>query len=68
MSGTYNKDVMSMGASYGEDEIVCPWCGYEHTDSWETRADNGDFECHGCGKTFAFTRDVSVTYSTSRNG
>ena len=51
------------------DEVVCPWCGYEHTDSWERHMDNGGEEdeiCSGCGKNFTIECDISVTYSTSQ--
>lgn len=45
-------------------EIVCPWCGHEHSDSWEMGS--GEMECHDCGREFQTERDVSVSYSTSR--
>ena len=46
------------------NEIVCPWCGYEHSDSWEMG--DGETECHDCGRKFETEKDVTVTYSTSR--
>lgn len=49
------------------DEITCPWCGYEYSDSWEVGQDQEDIgllECEKCGKEFYATRNVSVTYST----
>jgi transposase-like protein len=46
------------------DEIVCPYCGYEHGDSWEEHDDRGDLECQGCGKKFCYERNISVDYST----
>ena len=24
-------------------EIVCPWCGYEYSDSWECGENNADY-------------------------
>lgn len=47
--------------------IVCPYCGHEHCDSWEYGAgdDNGETECGECGLPFLWTREVSVTYSTT---
>lgn len=51
---------------FDTEEIVCPYCGYEHQDSWEMEDDDGDIDCDECGKTFYFTRNVEVTYSTSR--
>lgn len=48
-------------------EVVCPHCGYEHTDSWERHMDDGDQEddtCERCGKDFTVDCTVTVTYST----
>lgn len=48
-------------------EVVCPWCGYEYTDSWEL-SDEGDEECPNCWKPFRYSRDVTVDYSTEKIG
>lgn len=45
-------------------EIVCPYCGYEHGDSWEFKENNGEMVCDGCEKKFNWKRDIEVTYST----
>ena len=47
-------------------ELVCPYCGYEHSDAWELSADDGDYECgnQDCGKTFRYSRMVTVEYTT----
>ena len=52
-------------------EVVCPWCGYEHGDSWERGSPNdlesyGDDDCGRCGKKFAWHRDFSVWYNTEK--
>lgn len=44
--------------------IVCPYCGWEDTDSWEQTPNNGEAECARCGKTFHYERDITVDYST----
>ena len=44
--------------------VVCPWCGYEHHDSWEMS--DGEWDCPDCGNKFEMTRDVDVTYCTER--
>lgn len=48
-------------------EVVCPWCGYEFTDSREL-PDDGEEECPNCWKHFKFSRDVTVDYSTEKIG
>jgi len=50
------------------DEIVCPHCGYSHTESYEFFVNNGECadgcSCSDCGREFDATREVSITYST----
>ena len=47
------------------DEIVCPYCGHEHGDSWEY-GDSGRMTCGECNREFDMERNVSVSYVTSR--
>lgn len=48
------------------DDIVCPHCGHEFSDSWEYDLDgSAELECEECEKKFFATRNISVTYSTS---
>lgn len=51
-----------------EDEIVCPYCGHRMTDDegYFEREGDGEYDCDECGKTFNFTVNIEVTYSTSR--
>lgn len=45
-------------------EITCPHCGHELSDSWE--ASDGIRECGDCGLEYEVTRDVAVTYCTTK--
>jgi len=47
------------------ENIVCPHCKYEDTDSWESQADEGYEDCGECGQEFWYSRHVQITYSTS---
>lgn len=47
------------------EEVVCPYCGYEFSDSWEF-SDNAEIECDECGETFISERNSEVTYSTQK--
>lgn len=47
------------------DEIVCPWCGHEHADSWEF-GDGSEMVCGECDNVFVFRKMVTVTYSTQK--
>ena len=49
------------------DEVVCPHCGYEHSDSWECSDHEEGYVCDDCGHKFTITRDVEVTYSTVKS-
>jgi len=54
----------------GTEEIVCPFCGYVHGDSWKFRSnqqeDLGLYDCANCEKEFYVNREVRVTYSTMK--
>lgn len=48
-------------------EAVCPYCGFEHSDSAEFFSGMNDTttgECDECGLTFKIERDYEVTYTT----
>ncbi len=51
----------------GTDECVCPYCGYEDTDSWEIGGgseQDGTTQCARCSREFGYSRVISVSYST----
>lgn len=66
------QDVVRDGESYGEEFIVCPWCGYVDNDSWEWQPErhgpegDGTTECGECAREFHVSRSISVSYSTRR--
>lgn len=43
------------------DEITCPHCYSEWSDSW-TLEDYGETVCEECGQKFSWSRSVSVEY------
>jgi len=48
---------------------ICPYCGYEHKDSWEYNLSDGESiitECHNCDKSFLIGCDIIITYSTEK--
>lgn len=50
-------------------EIVCPYCGYEFSDSWDyniNEEDIGLVECGECEKEFYASRIITVDYSTKK--
>lgn len=48
------------------EEIVCPWCGEEQSDSWECCDWDYEYECMNCGKMFEYERNVEVTYTSKK--
>ena len=50
-----------------EDNIICPYCGWEDIDSWEY-ADGliHEIDCPECGRTFNLDVEVEVKYTTTR--
>ena len=50
-------------------EIVCPYCGYEFSDSWDYSSDLEDIgliDCENCDKSFYANRIVTINYSTEK--
>lgn len=51
-------------------EIVCPYCGYEFSDSWGYGLDENPYEIECCNedclKTFEAWIDVEVSYCTDK--
>lgn len=48
------------------DEITCPHCEHEFSDSWEYghREDIGEVQCGECSKCFYARRNICVSYTT----
>lgn len=52
------------------DDVVCPYCGYVHSDSWEINFGHGldgetNVSCDDCGKEFCCTRSITVYYTST---
>lgn len=51
----------------GLDEIKCPYCNYEFSDSFESASDDEeDHECPRCDNTFMVTAEHSLSFSCQR--
>lgn len=59
-------DLSDEFATFGTDEMVCPYCGHINGDSWEYHEDDGDADCGECSKRFDYSRHVSITYNTKK--
>lgn len=51
-------------------QVVCPWCGHKHKDSWEffasTRNEGIDAECESCDKPMRINEHVTIQYTTKK--
>jgi DNA-directed RNA polymerase subunit RPC12/RpoP len=47
-----------------ENNIVCPYCGYENRDSWECADSDDEYECGRCQGIFSYERVVTVEYNS----
>ncbi len=58
-----------MGIEYSEkrhkDDVECPHCDHEHDESWDF-PESGVVSCHSCEKDFYMTRNIQITYSSSK--
>lgn len=48
------------------NEIVCPYCGYKMSDSWEMSDDEDSWECSDCQETFSYKRNISISYTSRK--
>jgi len=48
-----------------DDEIKCPYCGAEVSDSWEYSDSDDEHECSDCGSIYAYERRVEVSYCST---
>lgn len=48
-------------------EVVCPYCGWEHSESCGLEDDSGHMECEDCEKYFTYERNYIVSYHTSKS-
>lgn len=48
-----------------ENNLICPYCGYEDNDSWELSDDDEEHECSRCGAVMSYQRVVTVEYNSS---
>lgn len=49
--------------NWGTEEITCPICGYQITDSWEYDENDGEYTCEGCGAELEWNRQIEISYS-----
>jgi hypothetical protein len=59
----YVQEPINEDEIFGHNEIKCPYCGDEKTDSWEY-SDDGTEHCDSCGSEYIYERIVDVSYTT----
>ena len=50
--------------TWHEKEVICPWCGHKHIDSWEMGT--GEYVCSKCEKPFYVEKEIEVYYTTTK--
>ena len=66
-AGEEMKEVMKEFDTKHTREIICPHCGYEHSDSWEYSDEGGTTqECDECGNEYTLEIEFDVTYCTTK--
>lgn len=60
----YVNDPIDECEIFKHDEIKCPYCGREESDSWEYSDDGSDI-CDTCGSEYEYERVVDVSYTTT---
>lgn len=65
----YNDELKSNFITKLTDDIVCPWCGYEHSDSSSYSPEEeclGVIYCDSCEKPFYGRRTIDISYTTAK--
>ena len=60
----YTNEPIDENEIFQHDEIKCPYCGTEKSDSWEY-SDDGSERCDTCGSEYEYERIVDVSYTTT---
>ena len=60
----YIDEILDENEVYGSNEIKCPYCGSELSDSWEC-SDDDTIDCESCGSEYSYTRNVEVSYTSN---
>ena len=47
------------------DNLTCPYCGYEDSNSWELGDSDDEHQCGQCCATISYERVVTVEYNSS---
>lgn len=47
---------------YCEDNLRCPFCGYENEDSFELSDEDDEYICPQCGSTLKYHREIKISY------
>ena len=49
-------------STYTNDNLVCPYCGYENLDSFELPEEDDEYECPQCGSTLKYVKNICVDF------
>jgi hypothetical protein len=60
------KNKMHELSHHYTDEVVCPYCLEEQSESWEFPDWVESHDCHSCDKKFSIYRNVTINYSTHK--
>lgn len=59
----YVQEPIDEDEIFQHNEIKCPYCGDEKSDSWEY-SDDGTEHCDSCGSEYIYERIVDISYTT----
>ena len=51
-----------------QKNIICPHCGFAHTEDLWVKTNSGKMQCFNCDKPFIFTKEVTmvITFNTKK--
>lgn len=57
---------LSLDEPIDSENIICPYCGYEHCDLMGNEAPKDNFKCDNCKKKFNVAVIIKTFYETTR--
>lgn len=67
----HENDPKEDDSTYNEDNIICPYCGYEDLESWAylsglCEGEVLEVDCVECGKTFNVCYDTTIWWQANK--
>lgn len=65
------KQILKSGESHSERDMICPYCGKEQEDLWDSNlgdpnGEENEFQCGSCERHFFYKMDIVFSTRTAK--